>query len=198
VGRIYPKLRVSPSKRNGVTRIDNGPHDLNESEIGSVEFQYLRADFVAACQLHGAPTRRVWTLVLMLALVTGGVTFIHLREVTLMLLAIAITLVGAVLGTLASVYVYLPWLARRNFARYPLSHLAQKSVLRPEGITLQSPRGIATLQWSDFIRWRINSKTILIYTSPGTFIHFPARLAELGFPMDRLKAGLSRELGSPS
>jgi hypothetical protein len=29
------------------------------------------------------------------------------------------------------------------------------------------------------------------------YLHFPARLAELGFPMDRLKVELLRGLGSP-
>ncbi|WP_426413908.1 YcxB family protein [Bradyrhizobium ganzhouense] len=180
-----------------MTGITNAFHEPEECDTGSVELQYVKADFIAAYQLHGAATRRVWTLVLVLALVIGGATFFHLREVTPTILAVAVVLIGAVLGTLAFACVILPWLARRTFARYPLSHLAHKLVLRPEGITLQSPRGISTLQWKDFIRWRTNSKTILIYTSPSTFIHFPARLAELGFPMDRLKVGLLRELGPP-
>jgi hypothetical protein len=76
-------------------------------------------------------------------------------------------------------------------------HLEHKLTLRPEGIALQSPRGISTLQWKDFIRWRTNSKTTLIYTSPNTYIHFPARLAELGFPMDRLKAQLALIMTQP-
>lgn len=180
---------------NGMTGIASAFHDPEECDTDSVEFQYVKADFIAAYQLHGAATRRVWALVLVLALVMGGATFFHLREVTQPILAVAVVLVGAVLGTLAFAYVILPWLARRTFAKYPLSHLAHKLVLRPEGITLQSPRGINTLQWKDFIRWRTNSKTILIYTSPSTFIHFPTRLAKLGFPMDRLKVGLLRELG---
>jgi hypothetical protein len=101
------------------------------------------------------------------------------------------------LGIFAVLYVYLPWLARRCFAKYPLSHLGHKLTLQSEGITLRSPRGINALQWKDFTRWRTNGKTTLIYASPNIYIHFPARLADLGFPMDRLKVELSRGLGPP-
>jgi hypothetical protein len=170
-------------------------HETKERDTSSVEFQYVKADFIAAYQLHGAPTRTIWILMLTSALVLAGAIFIHFRELSQAMLSIAIILVGAALGMFAVLYVYLPWLARRTFAKYPLSHLEHKLTLRSEGITLQSPRGINTLQWKDFIRWRTNGKTTLIYASPNIYIHFPARLVELGFPMDRLRVELLRGLG---
>jgi hypothetical protein len=172
-------------------------YEPKERDTASVEFQYVEADFIAACQLHGAGTRTVWTLLLMLALVLVGAIFIHLREVSQTILVVAVILVGAALGMFAVLCVYLPWVARRSFAKYPLAHLGHKLTLQSEGITIQSPRGISTLQWKDFIRWRTNGKTTLIYASPNIYIHFPARLAELGFPMDRLKVELLRGLGPP-
>jgi hypothetical protein len=180
-----------------MTSIAHAFHESKERDTASVEFQYVKADFIAAYQLHGAPTRTIWILLLMLALVLIGATFIHLREVSQTILAVAIILVGGALGMFAVLSVYLPWLARRNFAKYPLSHLEHKLTLQSEGITLQSPRGINTLQWKDFLRWRTNGKTTLIYASPNIYIHFPARLAELGFPVDRLKVELLRGLGPP-
>jgi hypothetical protein len=172
-------------------------HDPKERATASVEFQYVEADFIAAYQLHAAATRTIWILLLILALVLVAAAFIHLREISQTILAVAIIFVGAALGMFAVLYVYLPWFARRSFTNYPLSHLGQKLTLQSEGITLQSPRGMNTLQWKDFIRWRTNGKTTLIYASPSSYIHFPARLAELGFPMDRLKAELLRGLGPP-
>jgi hypothetical protein len=172
-------------------------HELKECDTSSVEFQYVKADFIAAYQLHSTPTRTIWILLLMSALFITGAIFIHLRELSQTILVDTIMLVGAALGMLAVLCVYLPWLARRNFAKYPLSHLEHKLTLQPEGITLQSPRGISTLQWKDFLRWRTNGKTTLIYASPNIYIHFPARLAELGFPIDRLKVELLRGLGPP-
>lgn len=129
------------------------------------------------------------------ALVLAGAIFIHFRELSQTMLTVAVILVGAALGMFAVLYIYLPRLARRTFAKYPVSHLEHKLTLRSEGITLQSPRGINTLQWKDFIRWRANGKTTLIYASPNIYIHFPARLVELGFPMDRLKVELLRGVG---
>src|ERR1700730_10071336 len=172
-------------------------HDPKEPATASVEFQYVEADFIAAYQLHAAATRTIWIWLLILALVLVAAAFIHLREVSQTILVVAIIFVRAALGMFAVLYVYLPWLARPSFAKYPLSHLGQKLTLQSEGIILQSPRGINTLQWKDFIRWRTNGKTTLIYASPNIYIHFPARLAELGFPMDRLKVELLRGLGPP-
>lgn len=169
--------------------------DPKERVTASVEFQYVEADFIAAYQLHGAPTRTTWIFLLMSALVVTSATFIHLREVSQTVLTVAIILVGAALGMFAVLHVYLPWLARRSFAKYPLAHLEHKLTLQSEGFTLQSPRGISTVQWKDFIRWRTNGKTTLIYASPNIYIHFPARLVELGFPMDRLKVELLHGIG---
>jgi tellurite resistance protein TehA-like permease len=99
----------------------------------------VKADFIAAYQFHRAPTRTIWILLLMSALVITGAIFIHLREPSQTILTVAIILVGAALGRFAVLCVYLPWLARRNFAKYPLSHLEHKLTLQPEEITLQSP-----------------------------------------------------------
>jgi hypothetical protein len=128
-----------------------------------------------------------------LALVLTGATFIHLREVSQTILAITTILGGAALGAFGVLYVYLWWLARHNFAKSRLSHLEYKLTQQSEGITIQNPRGISALQWKDFLRWRTSGKTTLIYVSPTTYFHFPARLAELGFPMNRLKVKLMRE-----
>jgi hypothetical protein len=133
----------------------------------------------------------------MFSLLIAGATFMHLREVSQTILITAIILAGGAIGMFAVSRVCRPWLACRLYAKYPLAHLEHKLTLRSEGITLQSPRGIISLQWKDFLRWRTNGKTTLIYTSPNTFIIVPTRLAEVGFPMDRLKVELLHGLGPP-
>jgi YcxB-like protein len=169
-----------------------------EGDTSSVEFQYVKADFIAAYQLFAAPTRRRWILLLMSALVLAAAIFMYSREVSQTIVAFIIISVGGALGTLAEFYAYFPWRARRDWAKSPLSHLEYKFTLLSDGITLQNPRGISRLQWNDFLRWRTNGKTTLIFLSPTTYLHFPARLAELGFPMDRMKVELVRALGPPS
>ena len=104
----------------------------------------------------------------------------------------------AVLGGFLQWAVYVPWRARRVYARYPLAKIARRFSLREDGLQMRNERGDITMLWSDFTRWRANRRTILLYTSPGgAFMLVPARLAERGFPIEGLKAALRRELGPP-
>lgn len=174
----------------------NSAYQSTEGEITSVEFQSVEADFVAAYQLHGAPTRRIWLVLSISAVVFVSAVLAYRLDTERILFVIA-CLIGGLLGGLATRYIYYPWQARRAFAQYPLARLTSKLTLRPEGIAVESPRGVSALQWADFIRWRANSKILLLYTSPHIFLFLPTRLTELGFPIDRLKDGLSRGLGPP-
>ncbi len=90
-----------------------------------------------------------------------------------------------------------PWYGRHIYARQPLAHLTSRIDLRPEGLHFQSPRGESTILWRDFISWRASSKAVLLYLSPPLFLHIPARVSALGFPIDDLKATLTREIGAP-
>jgi hypothetical protein len=172
--------------------------DPMESNASAVEIQFAKADLIAAYQLRAAPTRRRWTLLLMSVLVLAAVIFMYSREISQTIVAVAFISFGGALGALAEFHVYVPWRARRDFAKSPLAHLEHKFTLLSEGITIQNVRGsISRLQWNDFLRWRTNKRTTIIFLSPTIFIHFPARLAELGFPVDRLKDELSRALGPP-
>jgi hypothetical protein len=171
--------------------------DAKGGNASSVEFQYVKTDFIAAYQLRAASTRRRWILQLMSVLVLAAGIFMYAREISQTIVAVAVISVAGALGALAEFYIYFPWRARRDFAKSPLFHLEYKFTLLSEGITLQNARGISRLHWNDFLSWRTNKRTTLIFISPTTFIHFPARLAELGFPVDRLKVELSRALGPP-
>ena len=177
-------------------QLETHPND----DAASVEFRYAATDLIAAYQLHRTSTRRRLILSVLGCIVAAAVC-VYLGEkrgaTAYTIVVLILSAVVAALYGLAAVYVYLPWRARRNFANSPLSHLKLKLTLQSEGITLQSPLGVTTLPWKDFLRWRANGKTTLIYASPTLFFHFPARLAELGFPMERLKIELSRGLGPP-
>ena len=171
-------------------------HDPKESNVPSVEFQFVKADFIDAYQLRAAPTRRRWMLLLMSVLVLAAAIFMCSREISWTIVAVAFISVGGALGALAEFHVYVPWRARRDFAKSPLAHLEHTFTLLSEGITIQNARGsISRLQWSDFLSWRTNKRTTLVFLSPTILIHFPARLAGSGFPVDRLKVELSRALG---
>ena len=100
---------------------------------------------------------------------------------------------GALFWALAR-FVYYPWLARRQFHRQPLAHIARTVALVPEGLRFKSEdRGETLMRWSDFIAWRADSRSILLSTAPRVFMIIPMRLADLGFPVDDLKDAVARD-----
>ncbi|MBO0754449.1 MAG: YcxB family protein [Bradyrhizobiaceae bacterium] len=164
----------------------------------AVEFQYTKDDFSAAYQLGCSLTRRgLLFCILFILLICIAVFLYEGSPLWFQLSLLACMALGVAPCVLALRAFLWPWIGRRTYSRYPLAQLSGKIELRPEGLRYQSPRGDVTIVWRDLIKWRANSKTTLLYTAPGLFVHVPARLAALGFPVDDLKAALTREVGLP-
>jgi hypothetical protein len=168
---------------------------MTDRDVTLTEVQYTRDDHVAAYRLHGAPTRRAWLVVALI--LTGLVALLYIFDSSAPLWIAPLAVIGGFAGGLFSWAVYLPWIARRNFRRYPLAHLRTGVALLPEGIRTEGDRGKSTVLWKDFIQWRANKRVVLVYLSPRLFLFFPTWLAAKGFPIDELKAALTRELGPP-
>jgi hypothetical protein len=173
----------------------------NRHDYPSVEVQYTKEDFVAAYQLSTSFTRRGWLLLILCILLICIAAFFFFRyegaSLRFQLLVPLYIALGYGLYGLAARGLAVPWLGRRAYARQPPTLVTNRIELRPEGLRFQSPRGESTILWRDFSKWRANSKTTLLYMTPGWFLPIPARLTALGFPMDDLKAALTRELGVP-
>jgi hypothetical protein len=167
----------------------------------SVEYQYTKADYATAFQLHYTPTRFGWPICALIVLIMCIAFFFVLRAESAPLWIQILLPIGAALGgILGGVFAWAvgsPWTGRRIFAKQPLAHLAMSIALRTDGLHSRSARGESTLLWQDFISWRTNGKTTLLYASPHMFFIIPARFAALGFPTDDLKATLTREIGPP-
>jgi hypothetical protein len=161
----------------------------------SVEFSYTSDDFVAGAQLNATPTRR--RLLLAAAIAAAAIGWLFSYNVETGLVGLFGLPVAMAAGELAMWRFYIPWIARRNYARQPLAHLAVRLTLEPSGLRHETERGGNLLLWRDAIKWRANRKATLLYLSPRLFIQVPARLAALGFPADELRAILRRELGPP-
>lgn len=166
-----------------------------------VEYQYTKDDYATAFQLHFTPTRSGWPICALIVLAMCIAFLFFLRAESAPLLAQIIVPIGAALGGVLGGFfawaVIAPWKGRRIYAKQPLAQLAKSIALRADGLHSQSARGESTLLWRDFISWRTNGKTTLLYVSPHMFIIIPARFAALGFPTDDLKATLTREMGPP-
>jgi hypothetical protein len=174
--------------------VDNDGHP-------SVEFHASKDDFAAAYQLHFALTRGRWLFCILFVSASCAGMFLFLWHDNApfwlqLLLPLAILLGGTIAG-LFSWAVFAPWLGRRTYARQPLAQVSTRITLRPEGLRFQSSRGESTLLWKDFISWRGNRETTLLYLSPYSFLHIPTRLGAQGFAADMLRTVLEREIGAP-
>jgi len=164
-------------------------HDLTE-------IQYTDKDYEAANLLHGQPTRRGWAVlaVIVVGLLVADYLITRslletMRDGMLILVAVFLLFIGFL--------IYTPRAARRTFEKQPLAHLPQQFSLRSDGLEIRSSRGNSLLQWHDFIRWRTNRHTTLLYLAPRLFILVPSRIAEAGFPLEELKSKLMQKLGPP-
>jgi hypothetical protein len=169
---------------------------MTDQDAALTELRYTRDDHVAGYQLHGVPTRRMWLVVALVFFAMGAIAYM-LDGVPAALSVALGGIIGGIVFGLFGWAVYLPFVARRTFARQPLAQLRVRIGFRPEGIRSESERGASTILWKDFIQWRADRKVVLLYLSPRLFLIVPARLAALGFPIDRLRETLRREFGPP-
>jgi hypothetical protein len=171
-----------------------------DDDNSSVEFQYIEDDFNAASWLSKFPTRRKWFVIMLLFPMVSSTIMVLTatdQSIGLWLQLWMIFFIGLPLGILVTLAAACPLYAKRLHKNYPLVHLPTRLTLRPEGLRFQTARGESNLLWKDFIRWRTNNKTVLLYPAPRLFLIIPARLATLGFPIADLKAALTREIGPP-
>jgi hypothetical protein len=160
----------------------------------SVAIVYTAEDFLDGQRLHtrASPRTRIGLgVVLALAFVSfllwepdhGAVIFASLLGV-----------VGGVLVYGLFYGLYLPTVVRRAFANYPRAKAEHVYRLEPEGLRIATSNGAGLSPWSDFIAWRGDGRTTILYTSPRLFLILPARLEDLGFPYAQMQARLAENV----
>jgi len=168
--------------------------DTVSGDAGFVEFRPTPKDLLDAQRLHAYQSLPSACIRIgLLLLVMAGLFYFFTQDIVAIYFAVG----GGLIGYFGHYFLYLPWHARRNFKRQPSLQFTYRYALRPEGLDAESPRGHTLTLWKDFIRWRGNSKTTLLYIGPRLFYFIPSHLAELGFPIEELRESLRRELGPP-
>ena len=162
---------------------------MNEN---SARYHLSEQDFVRAGAVHARPAARVWlslgvVLVLCLALAIWGPTrawrFGGMSGV-----------VGGGVCLLLQ-FVVSPWLARRQYRRYPAARGEQTVTLTDEGVRLEGQGGVSDLRWDLVYQWRSNGEFVLIYPAPRLYHLVPCRVAGQGFDVAALEAALTRHVG---
>jgi len=175
----------------------NATPEMADSDSRSfVELRLTAQDLIDGKRQH--ISTRAGLIRLAIFFVVGVVAgYILTRDLLLSAFLMTVIIIGSLLLVTVISFVLIPWSERRVYAKTPLHQLPRRIALRADGIETQSERAHGMLRWGDFVRWRSNARTTLIYVSPQQYLLFPARLASLGFPLDELKAALTRELGPP-
>ncbi|MCB1534457.1 MAG: YcxB family protein [Rhodoblastus sp.] len=159
----------------------------------SVAFRYELQDFIQAYRLGARPSaKRAASLAAIIVLLFVAIVWYE-PDWDARLAACGGGALGGLAVFLAHRYIYLPLHARRMFANYPLLRSEHTFAYEPEGLRNSTDRTNAFLLWRDFVGWRADDMSVLLYTSPRQFIVVPTRLARQGFPIKELKGALARD-----
>jgi hypothetical protein len=70
-------------------------------------------------------------------------------------------------------YIVVPWGARRVFKQQKSLHHPTSFIFTEHGMKAENHQGQCVIQWSDFFKWKADSKVVLIYHSSAIFNMFP-------------------------
>lgn len=160
--------------------------------MNHVKTTIRESEFVAACKLHGMPTRAIWIFytVAVLALIAiaalGGE---YVRNLAIL------SLIGGVLGHLFVAQMLQPRKARAQYRKYPLIQKPVEVGVLPNGVSFKSADGEGRLTWENIIKWRENSEFILVYPAPNLYYIIPKRLEASGLDLPAIVVGLERNIG---
>lgn len=83
---------------------------------------------------------------------------------------------GLVLFSIAFFTVILPLRCKRIFRQQKMLHSSFEAEITPDTYTARSERGTACIKWTDFHKYRVGKKAILVYQSDVVFHPFPTRI----------------------
>jgi hypothetical protein len=155
------------------------------------EIKYSAQDFIDAQRLHCEPRIRDWIVIALITIPIGFFIANDPDNSIWGLFPIAVIALWAVIR-----WLYAPWMANRNYRMQPLAQIHQSFALHPDGLEIRNARGEGKYLWTDFIYWRANKSSVLLYISPMIYLVLPMRLGALGFPIEELKAHLTEKIGS--
>lgn len=161
-----------------------------------MEIQYAisEADYVSSVKLAAVASRRqlVW-------LGAGGIGLLLLAVFgTESLKPIGYSgLFFGVLGYFVSLYLISPWQTKRHYRNYKSIQKPIKIELVDGGFTITAENGQGNAKWENLLKWRENSKYILVYLAPKLFYMIPKRIEEAGFDMEAFRKNLREKLGDP-
>ena len=171
----------------------DGDETASAAQSEGVAFSYELRDFILAYRLSTWPSPKRAALMSIILVALLAIFFVYEPDWGARAAACAGGALGGIAILLAHRYVYLPLFARRLFANYPLLRTGHTFAFEPDGLRYSTERTKAFLVWRDFVGWRADDTSVLLYSSPRQFVVVPARLAELGFPIKELKGALARD-----
>jgi hypothetical protein len=156
-------------------------------------YHLTERDYVRAAFLHVKPTPRRWVIITLcfLALTLWPGVLLGDWETAAWLLS------GGAIIVLVRYFVVAPLQLRRDYQRHKTLRRETTVTLLDEAIRFESTIGNSLLTWDVILKWRHNADYVLIYIGPRQYLAVPGTVAAEGFDIERLKAELTRHVGSP-
>ena len=79
----------------------------------------------------------------------------------------------AYLVVLSIHYVYVPWYARRSFRQQKTLQVLANMSWSPEGFSIATEDGNASIPWGKYLRWAENDRIILLFLGPTLYHMIP-------------------------
>lgn len=155
-------------------------------------YRITEDDFVAATKLSARLTPLRNALVL---LVLSGLAVLAIVGGSLSRAGAIGGLISGGLTYLAILHLYNPYLARRNYRKYPAMQQPQWIELTPEGIAVGSDIGEGLVTWKHITQWRENHEFILVYVMPRLFYIVKKAWAQEGVDIEGLRQQLANRVG---
>ena len=106
-------------------------------------------------------------------------------------------ILGVGLGAIVvSLGISLPWLAKRTYRQYKALHLPVTIELRSDGLYFRRSHGEGLVPWDHVVKWRCNSRLVLIYPANRLFYLVPAHLFTSPQGFENFVVELTERVGS--
>ncbi len=161
-------------------------------------FTLTEDEYVDAALLAAAPRRWQWLAAGGLALAVGaGLIYLASIDWRPAAALAVVSVVVMIVFPFIRLRVVLPMQRRREYRCFAPARLARGIAILPDGVALETEKGMFALHWEDLMSWRHNARMILLCAAPRSNLPIPTRLAREGLDIMRIREAAEAAAGPP-
>lgn len=159
------------------------------------EFQISEDEYAAATRLA---SRSKWNVLVPLLAVIAFPVVVGLIEGGVDTELMQLTFVyGVLIGLYVALryFVIRPRMRRRDYRQTKTASEPVSVELCDDGLAWSSGANSGKLTWSDILKWREDSKFVLLFLGPRLLHIVPKRISQSGFDFDQMRSKLTEAIG---